>query len=143
MKDHFNATQCQTRYQQINSVPTTATGLWTKEEDDLLRRAVAKCGTSNYTAVSRLVPGRTRHQCRDRWLFHLADSTQKPLCQWSDEETERLVKAIKTLKEEYDNISWRTVSVMLNNQKSEDEASLIDSLNKSKVNILKSARNVI
>lgn len=40
---------------------------WTAEEDELLIQGVAEHGTK-WEAVARLIPSRSYHQCRQRWL---------------------------------------------------------------------------
>lgn len=118
MKSTFNATQCQTRYQSITETRTKVAGSWTEEEDELLRVAVGKCGTSNWAIVCKVVNGRNRHQCRDRWNKLVRSGTETgpkkdSHTEWSNEEDTKLLDAVKTLKEEYDSVSWRTVGVML------------------------------
>ncbi|KAK9766968.1 hypothetical protein K7432_003560 [Basidiobolus ranarum] len=41
---------------------------WTPEEDALLRKAVAANGCKNWEQVAKAVPGRSYHQCRQRWI---------------------------------------------------------------------------
>jgi hypothetical protein len=124
MNGSFTSIQCSARHHQLCATAATSTGPWTEEEDDSLRRAAAKCGTSSWAAIARLVPGRTRHQCRERWVAHLENKL--PVTKdWPAEEDEKLLDAVKTLKEEYANISWRTVSMMLGGKKSEIEVPLL------------------
>ena len=53
-------------------------GKWTPEEDQMLRGAVQARGQA-WAAVAEHVPGRTRKQCRDRWLVHARSSNHTPL----------------------------------------------------------------
>jgi hypothetical protein len=60
---------------QPKTVATRATGRWTTDEDAELTRAVTKTSkkkhgkeyTTDWVAISALVPGRTRGQCLSRW----------------------------------------------------------------------------
>ncbi|ORX99053.1 hypothetical protein K493DRAFT_348822 [Basidiobolus meristosporus CBS 931.73] len=47
---------------------------WTPEEDTLLRKAVGHYGCTNWQQISKEVPGRSYHQCRQRWLKVLKNS---------------------------------------------------------------------
>ena len=53
-------------------------GKWTWEEDQTLRTAVATRGEA-WASVAECVPGRTRKQCRDRWLVHSRSNNYSPL----------------------------------------------------------------
>ncbi|GMH76416.1 hypothetical protein TrLO_g6510, partial [Triparma laevis f. longispina] len=41
---------------------------WTKEEDNLLRQAVAKCKESNWKDIAAMVGTRNHMQCLQRWM---------------------------------------------------------------------------
>ncbi|KAM3276112.1 hypothetical protein ACQJBY_044483 [Aegilops geniculata] len=46
--------------------------MWTKEEDDLLREQVRRCGgPHNWDSICRGLPGRNSKSCRLRWCQHL------------------------------------------------------------------------
>jgi hypothetical protein len=45
------------------------TGKWTAAEDSKLKDAVQEHGGKDWDAISVLVPGRTKLQCRNRWHF--------------------------------------------------------------------------
>ncbi|KAA0173087.1 hypothetical protein FNF27_05436 [Cafeteria roenbergensis] len=62
--------QCLQRWKKV-LCPGLRKGQWTAEEDEALRRSVAK-GMANWGAVARDVPGRTAKQCRERWGNYLA-----------------------------------------------------------------------
>jgi hypothetical protein len=69
-------------------IPTTDTvrGSWTSHEDDLLRAAVQRLGTSHWDAIAAVVKGRTATQCRERWLFRLSPGLKKaPVEKWEDD----------------------------------------------------------
>lgn len=50
---------------------------WTKDEDDILKEAISKHGTNNWSLISNEIPGRTGKQCRERWLNQLNPSLNK------------------------------------------------------------------
>lgn len=51
--------------------PAMATGKWLPHEDLLLIEAVRLLGQDNWGPVAARVPGRTTHQCRERWVRRL------------------------------------------------------------------------
>jgi len=55
----------------------TANRCWKPEEDELLRKAVAKYGPGKWALAAQSVPGRTNHQLRQRWMFYLDPSINK------------------------------------------------------------------
>ncbi|EAX97465.1 Myb-like DNA-binding domain containing protein [Trichomonas vaginalis G3] len=57
---------------------------WTPEEDTLLRSAVEKYGTSNWTLIGNFVPGRTGKQCRERWTGQICPTINKE--SWTPQE---------------------------------------------------------
>jgi hypothetical protein len=92
---------------------------WTKEEDDLLRGAVAKYGTSTNPAldthsryrlqlrdsktgedasidwhdVASCIEGRNNKDCRKRWIYSLEPSINKG--PWDKEEDELLIQGVR------------------------------------------------
>jgi transcription factor MYB, plant len=52
-------------------------GSWTPEEDELLRRAVARHGARNWTVVGGEVPGRSGKSCRLRWCNQLSPGVER------------------------------------------------------------------
>jgi myb proto-oncogene protein len=44
-----------------------STGKWTADEDNLLKDAVQRHRSKNWTTIAALVPGRTKIQCKSRW----------------------------------------------------------------------------
>ncbi|KAL0979723.1 hypothetical protein UPYG_G00188720 [Umbra pygmaea] len=57
--------------------PNVKKGFWSKEEDEMLRRGVAKYGVGNWWKIRQEVPGRTIGQCRDRYLEVLIGNVKK------------------------------------------------------------------
>ncbi|XP_071328505.1 snRNA-activating protein complex subunit 4 isoform X3 [Trachinotus anak] len=57
--------------------PSLKKGLWTKEEDQLLLRAVCRHGEKNWWKIRSEVPGRTDSACRDRYHDCLKAGTKR------------------------------------------------------------------
>lgn len=72
--------------------PSIKKGPWSKEEDQLLRNAVAKYGTKEWGKIRLEVPGRTDGACRDRYGDCLQENVKKGL--WSKEEVELLKEKV-------------------------------------------------
>uniref|UniRef100_A0A8C1ZFL8 Small nuclear RNA activating complex, polypeptide 4 n=1 Tax=Cyprinus carpio TaxID=7962 RepID=A0A8C1ZFL8_CYPCA len=72
--------------------PSIKKGPWSKEEDQLLRNAVAKYGTKEWGKIRLEVPGRTDGACRDRYLDCLQENVKKG--PWSKEEVELLKEKV-------------------------------------------------
>ncbi|XP_072521117.1 snRNA-activating protein complex subunit 4 isoform X2 [Salminus brasiliensis] len=68
--------------------PSIKKGPWSKEEDELLLKAVEKHGPKEWWKIRMEVPGRTDNACRDRYLDCLRDDVRRGA--WSDEEVELL-----------------------------------------------------
>jgi hypothetical protein len=64
--------QCNKRWRDAldPSIALTAgsTGTWTEDEDLMLKAAVQTHGGKNWNAIAAMIPGRTKSQCRDRWM---------------------------------------------------------------------------
>ncbi|XP_073697293.1 snRNA-activating protein complex subunit 4 [Garra rufa] len=72
--------------------PSIKKGPWSKEEDQLLRNAVAKYGPKEWGKIRLEVPGRTDGACRDRYLDCLQENVKKG--PWSIEEVELLKEKV-------------------------------------------------
>ncbi|RUS15026.1 hypothetical protein BC937DRAFT_92994 [Endogone sp. FLAS-F59071] len=48
--------------------PRSPYSKWTPEQDAALRSAIEKHGAKNWEVIAQDVPGRTYHQCRQRWI---------------------------------------------------------------------------
>ena len=69
--------------------PNIKKGVWTQEEDESLKQGVEKFGT-NWTLISKEIPGRTSKQCRMRYTGFLVSAEKiKP---WTQEENKLLRK---------------------------------------------------
>ena len=62
----------------FNPPPVDNRGKWGWHEDRALFAAVEAHGEA-WAQVARLVQGRTRKQCRDRWQVHTQPSNHSPL----------------------------------------------------------------
>lgn len=60
-----------------NHTTTPIKAKWTKEEDDILKNAISKYGTNNWSLISNEIQGRTGKQCRERWLNQLNPTLNK------------------------------------------------------------------
>lgn len=60
-----------------NHTTTPIKAKWTKEEDDVLKKAISKYGTNNWSLISNEIQGRTGKQCRERWLNQLNPTLNK------------------------------------------------------------------
>uniref|UniRef100_A0A8C8HII2 snRNA-activating protein complex subunit 4 n=1 Tax=Oncorhynchus tshawytscha TaxID=74940 RepID=A0A8C8HII2_ONCTS len=69
---------CQLMYRWTQVLdPTLRKGHWSKEEDEMLLRAVAKHGAGNWWKMRQDVPGRNDSQCRDRYVDVLIGNVKK------------------------------------------------------------------
>ncbi|XP_023676431.2 snRNA-activating protein complex subunit 4 isoform X2 [Paramormyrops kingsleyae] len=73
--------------------PTLRKGHWTKDEDEMLLRAVAKYGVRDWWKIRNEVPGRNDGQCRDRYLDCLREDVKKG--RWSQEEESMLIRLVE------------------------------------------------
>ena len=80
--------------------------MWSDKEDDLLRRAVERYGTKNWSMISSMVPGRNGKQCRERWSGMLSPDLAREA--WSLDEDRLLIQ----LHSEYGN-KWAKISEFL------------------------------
>lgn len=63
---------------------------FSKEEDEMLKRIVLKFGPKNWRLIASLMPGRTKRQCRDRYVNYLSPGFIRT--QWSKEEDDLLAE---------------------------------------------------
>jgi hypothetical protein len=101
--------------------PGKTRGKWTVEGDAKLTEAVKKLGT-NWVQVAAMVPGRTKKQCRYRWVESLDPditlgkwtvegldlTTGKTMGRWTVEEDAMLTEAITELGND-----WRAIAALV------------------------------
>ncbi|KAI9357768.1 hypothetical protein BD770DRAFT_443495 [Pilaira anomala] len=85
--------QCLHRWVKSSINPSIKRARWTKEESELLKRAVHLYGVGHWTKVQRLLPGRTDVQCRERWMNIMDTKVKKGSI--TEEEMERLAELVK------------------------------------------------
>ncbi|XP_038559140.1 snRNA-activating protein complex subunit 4 isoform X1 [Micropterus salmoides] len=73
--------------------PSLKKGPWTKQEDELLMRAVSLYGEGNWWRIRLEVPGRTDSACRDRYLDTLKVETKKG--PFDKQEREQLLQLVE------------------------------------------------
>jgi hypothetical protein len=74
------------------------TGSWTVDEDSKLKDAVQTHGGKNWIAITALVPGRTKHQCNNRWRDVLDSSIDREngrTGKWTAVEDSKLKDAVQ------------------------------------------------
>ncbi|XP_067933621.1 transcriptional activator Myb-like isoform X2 [Watersipora subatra] len=81
--------QCRDRWEQVLA-PAYTKGPWSKKEDDVVIDLVRRYGTKRWSMVSKLLPGRTGKQCRERWHNHLDPAVSKST--WTREEENLIYK---------------------------------------------------
>ncbi|XP_041926413.1 snRNA-activating protein complex subunit 4 [Alosa sapidissima] len=89
--DGRDASQVVYRWGQVLD-PSIKKGPWSKDEDELLLKAVEKYGVPNWWRIRFDVPGRTDSQVRDRYLDCLSDDVKKG--PWTREEVNMLIRAV-------------------------------------------------
>lgn len=71
----------------------TNKGRWSKDEDDKLKQAVERHGTSDWILISNLLTDRTEVQCQQRWQKVVnPDLVKGP---WTREEDEKVIELVK------------------------------------------------
>lgn len=68
---------------------------WTAEEDNLLRQAVEIYGCGSWKKICTLVPGRSRKQCRERYINTLADNVEKRM--WTISEDVYIIRNVNKI----------------------------------------------
>ncbi|KAL9985551.1 hypothetical protein ACROYT_G007972 [Oculina patagonica] len=84
--------QCMYRYTQ--TLQLVRKGKWYDDEDELLKKAVAKYGACNWYRIAEMVPGRSGPQCRERWVNALDPKIDKG--PWTKEQDQKLLENVET-----------------------------------------------
>jgi hypothetical protein len=94
--------QCSNRWHDVLdpsiALMAGSKGRWTVDEDIMLKHAVQTRGSKSWVAVSALVPGRTKGQCRNRWRDVLKPSitlTARRRGKWAVDEDLRLKNSVE------------------------------------------------
>ncbi|KAL4081961.1 hypothetical protein V8B97DRAFT_139631 [Scleroderma yunnanense] len=98
-------TQCSNKYQRTLD-PSVTHANWTPEEDARLYAAVTAHGQS-WVDVAACMPGRTNHQCRDRWNDQLNPTINKN--SWGPDEDKALLDVVR----EHENATWKEICQLL------------------------------
>jgi hypothetical protein len=115
MDIHPNATTARagTWTAEADTNATTArAGKWAEEEDIKLKNAVQKHHGKSWDAIARLVPGRTRIQCKNRWHDALDPSIGRAngrTGKWTEDECIKLRDAVQT----HGDKSWGDIAALL------------------------------
>ena len=76
--------------------PRQPARMWTPEEDEMLRVAMAAPGApQTWSAIAAQVPGRIGKQCRERWLQHLCPQVNNGA--WTEEEDRLIAEGLEEL----------------------------------------------
>lgn len=78
---------------------------WDTPEDKRLCDIVALCGSTSWSDVAAMMPGRSAKQCRERWNNHLKPDVRKG--PWTPEEDQIILQAIAELGPSWSKISKR------------------------------------
>ncbi|KAK4706166.1 hypothetical protein P7C70_g1, partial [Phenoliferia sp. Uapishka_3] len=89
-------------------------GKWTPEEDELLKAAVAACGTQ-WKQISQRVKGRTDAQCRERWV-NILDPKVLPSEKWTEEEEATLVRL-----RDIEKLSWSEIASAFDGKRTDNQ----------------------
>jgi hypothetical protein len=87
-------------------------GRWTPEEDSELLRAVEKFSVTRWKTIATLIPGRTKKQCWNRWVYALDPSIARMTertGKWLTEEDEKLVAAVQ----KYEGKNWDAIAELV------------------------------
>jgi hypothetical protein len=94
--------QCRARWRDVLGPridrTTAREGKWTRDEDEKLKYAVQMHNGKNWFAITALVPGRTRQQCRSRWhgaLNPSIDWTPGRKDKWTPDEDAKLKNVVQ------------------------------------------------
>jgi myb proto-oncogene protein len=91
---------------------STCKAKWKEDEDIKLKAAVQNHGDKNWVAIAALVSGRTKEQCRYRWLSALDPSialTAGCTGRWKEDEDIKLKAAVHT----YGGKNWVAIAALV------------------------------
>lgn len=76
---------------------------FSQAEDQLLSKLVTQLGQKSWNLISKMLPGRTSRQCRDRWNHYL--SPQINISSWTAEEDALLIEKIHEYGKQWSKIA--------------------------------------
>eukprot|EP01043_Picozoa_sp_COSAG02_P040120 COSAG02_NODE_3220_length_7154_cov_12.889157_5_plen_187_part_00 len=82
---------------------------WTKEQDQLLREAVAKHGARNWSNVSKMIPTKNGKQCRERWINHIDPAINRE--PWTHEDDMKLIEAHSRIGNKWTDLGARQTAL--------------------------------
>jgi hypothetical protein len=82
---------------------------WTKEEDQLLREAVAQHGARNWSSVSKMIPTKNGKQCRERWINHIDPAINRE--PWTHEDDMKLIEAHSRIGNKWTDLGARQAAL--------------------------------
>ncbi|OHS93482.1 Myb-like DNA-binding domain containing protein [Tritrichomonas foetus] len=83
--------------------------MFTKKEDEILRKMVSEYGEHDWNFIASFVEGRNKRQCRERWCKFISPKVN--VSAWSQEEEELLLQKYSELGPK-----WTTISKFFNNR---------------------------
>lgn len=78
-------------------------GPWTPKEDRAVEEHVRLHGTSKWSKIAGVLPGRIGKQCRERWHNHLDPNISKKA--WSEEEDRTILEFHSTVGNRWSEIA--------------------------------------
>ena len=98
------------RNERANKEYQLHTVVWTEEEEERLRKAVAGYGSS-WVQVASAISGRTNDQCREKWHEQINSSTEKST--WTEAEDKILLENVKLIGNR-----WKSIGLKIGNNRS-------------------------
>jgi hypothetical protein len=90
---------------------------WTTEKDSTLKEAVEKHDGKDWIAISALVPGQTKTQCKNRWHGALDSKSDETIARvgkkWTNEEDVELKDPV----EKHNGEDWAAISALVPGRK--------------------------
>lgn len=101
-------TQCSNRYIKSLHPDRQRVGMWTPDEDTRLKVAMKLFGHPSWKKLAEFVPGRTKEQCRERWVNIL--NPHLNFGKWTEEEDSKLKAAVAEHTDQYGRFRWSKIA---------------------------------